>query len=71
MDSMAGAAVAGSVMLSTTALLATGLVWVSSTWKRERRTADHAAAQQQELRSEVAELCRRVGALQRLLEGVD
>ncbi|MGW1728816.1 hypothetical protein ACWCQK_38870 [Streptomyces sp. NPDC002306] len=71
MDSMAGAAVAGSVMLSTAALLATGMVWASSAWQRERRAADRAAARQDELRGELAELGRRVGALQRLLEGVD
>jgi hypothetical protein len=64
--------VAGAVMLSATALLATGLVWVSTNWTRERGAAERAAAQRQrDLHSEVAELGRRVGALQRLLEGVD
>ncbi|KOG32619.1 hypothetical protein AQJ84_39585 [Streptomyces resistomycificus] len=64
--------VAGSVMLSTTALLATGLVWVTSARQRERHVADRAAArQQEEVRGELAELGRRVTALQRLLEGVD
>jgi len=71
MKSTAGTAVVGSMMLSTTAVLATGLVLVSTALTRERRGADRSAAQQRELRHEVAELGRRVTALQRLLEGVD
>ncbi|WP_330299328.1 hypothetical protein [Streptomyces sp. NBC_00503] len=71
MDSTAGSMIAGSVLLSTTTLLAAGLFWASATSTRERRTACRTAAQQQELRSEVAELGKRVGALQRLLEGLD
>ncbi|MDI6413500.1 hypothetical protein [Streptomyces albus] len=71
MESTAGAMVAGSVMLSTTAVLATGLVWASSNWMRERRTADRAALRQQELSAEVARLSQQMGAMRRLLEGVD
>ncbi|MEV7617252.1 hypothetical protein [Streptomyces sp. NPDC089799] len=73
MDSTAGAVIASSAMLSSTAVVVTGLVWLATGRARERRHADLAAAavQQRELRAEVAELTRSVGAMQRLLEGAD
>ncbi|QES50112.1 hypothetical protein DEJ50_22065 [Streptomyces venezuelae] len=59
-------------MLATTTLVVTGLVWLSHSLQRERRTEDRTAVKlQRELRSEVAELSSRVGAMQRLLEGLD
>ncbi|MFG2298729.1 hypothetical protein [Streptomyces sp. NPDC048603] len=72
MDSTAGAVIASSAMLSSTAVVVTGLVWLATSRARERRHADHAAAAvQRELRAEVAELTKSVGAMQRLLEGAD
>lgn len=71
MDSTAGAVLTSSVMLSTSTLVAAGLFWASANRGGGRRTAERAAAGQEELRADVAELCKRVGALQRLLEGVD
>jgi hypothetical protein len=71
MNSTAGTAVVGSMMLSTAAVLATGLLWASAALARERWGTDRSAEQQRELRQEVAELGQRVAAVQRLLEGVD
>ncbi|MER5935025.1 hypothetical protein [Streptomyces sp. NPDC002054] len=72
MDSTAGAVIASSTMLATTTLVVTGLLWFSNSLQRERRSADRAAVNlQRELHSEVAELSSRVGAMQRLLEGLD
>ncbi|MFI2782752.1 hypothetical protein [Streptomyces sp. ALB3] len=71
MDSTAGAVITSSVMLSTATLVAAGLFWVSSERSTWRRAADGATARQEELREQVSELCDRVGALQRLLEGAD
>jgi hypothetical protein len=71
MDSTAGALLAGTVLVSTTSLLAAGLFWTAATWNGRRAQADGADTHARELRAEVAELGRRVGALQRLLEGVD
>ncbi|MEV8536068.1 hypothetical protein [Streptomyces sp. NPDC051211] len=72
MDSTAGSVIAGSALLASTTLVVTSLIWLSNGLMRERRTADSTAANlQRELRTEVAELSNRVGAMQRLLEGVD
>ncbi|TPQ19318.1 hypothetical protein [Streptomyces sporangiiformans] len=71
MESMAGAVIASSVMLSATTLVATGLLWASAGTRERRTAAERSTVHQQELRTELTELSRRVGALQRLLEGVD
>lgn len=68
-NSAASAVIASSIMLSSTILVLAGLFWFTTERARDRGAAARdAAAEQEGLRTELAEISQRVAAIQRLLE---